>query len=57
MNSTKVAVVNIEPGKRGTYRVEFQKDVKGKKPVLFHVTRLRLSDGTVKEINSTTYVE
>lgn len=56
-NLTKVAVVNIEPGKSGTYQVYFQKDVKGKKPVLFHVTRLRLSDGTVKEINSTTYVE
>ena len=56
-NSTKVAIVNIEPGKKGTYRIDFPKEVNGKKPVLFHVTRLRLSDGTVKEVNSTTYIE
>lgn len=55
--SQKVVKVNVPPGKTMSYSVTFPKDVQGKKPVSFVVNRLRLSDGTIKQLGSEVYLK
>lgn len=55
--SQKVVKVNVPPGKTMSYSVTFPKDVQGKKPVSFVVNRLRLSDGTIKQLGSKVYLK